>query len=246
METRLRGMVRSMNDRISLDEYASMLRKAEEEEGRARDGEVKIPPSPPSGVESQYESSYILRLEAQLCRALHKMGVLENQRQVLWESCSEVVKSLHQDVEQIVEDQSKIEKDHKNHVTLFEKDKVEAEARVRWEILRHQERVNQLEMELKEANRTERSRRRSSKEEELRRDEPVSATHSFADKLSRSFRDSGLSESLHLEFEQKNGERIERYKQKFPSLEQTIAQRIGKHDAIVSFHPESLKVGPVS
>jgi hypothetical protein len=55
---------------------------------------------------SQVESSYVLGLQAQLCRAMHGLGVMESQLALVKENCSGLIKYMKEDLCHMVDERT--------------------------------------------------------------------------------------------------------------------------------------------
>ena len=55
------------------------------------------------------ESSYVIRLQAQLCRAMHSLGVMESQLALVKENCSSLIKCMKEDLSHMVDDRTRRE-----------------------------------------------------------------------------------------------------------------------------------------
>lgn len=55
------------------------------------------------------DSSYVLRMQAQLCKAMHSMGMLEHQLSMVNASSNDVIKAYKDTINGVVEEKSKIE-----------------------------------------------------------------------------------------------------------------------------------------
>lgn len=62
-----------------------------------------------SANSSQVESSYVIRLQAQLCRAMHSLGVMESQLALVKENCSSLIKFMKEDLSHMVDDRTRRE-----------------------------------------------------------------------------------------------------------------------------------------
>lgn len=62
-----------------------------------------------SANSNQVESSYVIRLQAQLCRAMHSLGVMESQLALVKENCSSLIKFMKDDLSQMVDDRTRRE-----------------------------------------------------------------------------------------------------------------------------------------
>mmetsp|Transcript_6323 Transcript_6323/g.9882 ORF Transcript_6323/g.9882 Transcript_6323/m.9882 type:complete len:480 (-) Transcript_6323:69-1508(-) len=62
-----------------------------------------------SANSNQVESSYVIRLQAQLCRAMHSLGVMESQLALVKENCSSLIRFMKEDLSQMVDDRTRRE-----------------------------------------------------------------------------------------------------------------------------------------
>lgn len=88
VEKEMHLLQKEMKESSTLHEYANLLRKAS-----------------PGSV----DSTYVVRLQAQLCKSMHSMGMLENQMTIVKKNCNGLVKSLKDEISSITDDKCKME-----------------------------------------------------------------------------------------------------------------------------------------
>jgi hypothetical protein len=69
------------------------------------------------------ESSYVIRLQAQLCRAMHSLGVMESQLALVKENCSSLIKSMKEDLSHMVDDRTRREIELMNTLAVADAEK---------------------------------------------------------------------------------------------------------------------------
>jgi len=62
-----------------------------------------------SANSNQVESSYVIRLQAQLCRAMHSLGVMESQLALVKDNCSSLIRFMKEDLSHMVDDRTRRE-----------------------------------------------------------------------------------------------------------------------------------------
>mmetsp|Transcript_21790 Transcript_21790/g.31195 ORF Transcript_21790/g.31195 Transcript_21790/m.31195 type:complete len:518 (-) Transcript_21790:56-1609(-) len=62
-----------------------------------------------SANSNHVESSYVIRLQAQLCRAMHSLGVMESQLALVKENCSSLIRFMKEDLSHMVDDRTRRE-----------------------------------------------------------------------------------------------------------------------------------------
>jgi hypothetical protein len=75
---------------LRVHEYAALMRSA-------------------NSSQAQVESSYVIRLQAQLCRAMHSLGVMESQLALVKENCSSLIRFMKEDLSHMVDDRTRRE-----------------------------------------------------------------------------------------------------------------------------------------
>ena len=86
-----------MKQSAKLFEYTKLLKEAATKRASARNG---------GGVQ---DSTYIIRLQSQLMKSMHSMGMLDNQLKLYQTQCSGMAKSLREEISRIVEEKSMAE-----------------------------------------------------------------------------------------------------------------------------------------
>lgn len=102
MKTRLEQMGRDMKDKDSIYEYCKMIKEA---------------------APHRTDTQYVIKLQAQMAKVLHEMGVMGNQLTAMKQGCDGVVASLHADMSKIVHDKSKAEQQFMNDLMVLEEEK---------------------------------------------------------------------------------------------------------------------------
>jgi len=69
------------------------------------------------------DSSYVVRMQSQLCKAMHSMGILEHQLSIVKEYGSETVKNLKEGMNSIVEEKSNMELELMNQLVAIDDEK---------------------------------------------------------------------------------------------------------------------------
>lgn len=69
------------------------------------------------------ESSYVIRLQAQLCRAMHSLGVMESQLALVKENCSSLIKCMKEDLSHMVDDRTRREIELMNTLATVDAEK---------------------------------------------------------------------------------------------------------------------------
>ena len=76
-----------------------------------------------SANSNQVESSYVIRLQAQLCRAMHSLGVMESQLALVKENCSSLIKFMKEDLSHMVDDRTRREIELMNGLAKVDNEK---------------------------------------------------------------------------------------------------------------------------
>ncbi|KAL7521833.1 hypothetical protein ACHAWX_006521 [Stephanocyclus meneghinianus] len=72
---------------------------------------------------NRVESSYVVRLQAQLCRAMHSLGVMESQLALVKENCSSLIRSMKEDLSRMVDDRTRREVELMNTLAVVDAEK---------------------------------------------------------------------------------------------------------------------------
>ena len=95
-------MMKEFDEKTTLHEYADIIKKA----------------SP-----AHIDSSYILRLQSQLCKAMHCMSVHEKQMIIVKENCDGVIQSLKEEIAELMEEKSNTEVELMNEISAMDNEK---------------------------------------------------------------------------------------------------------------------------
>jgi chromosome segregation ATPase len=83
------------------------------------------------------DSSYVIRMQSQLCKAMHSMGILEHQLHIVNQYSSDVVKAQKDAINAVAEEKTKMELEMMNELVLIDdaKKQVEEECKPKLEKL---------------------------------------------------------------------------------------------------------------
>ena len=73
------------------------------------------------------DSSYVVRMQSQLCKAMHSMGILEHQLGIVNQISSDVIKTSKEAITSIVDEKSKMELEIMNELMAMDGEKRKAE-----------------------------------------------------------------------------------------------------------------------
>jgi chromosome segregation ATPase len=108
VEERLEALEKDMQDKDAIHEYANLIKGV----------------APKGGV----DSSYVMKLQSQLAKAVKKMDATAHQMVQVEQSCEEVVSSLKKEISEIVEDRCRTELELRKQLELLEEQKAEMQA----------------------------------------------------------------------------------------------------------------------
>jgi len=93
-----------------------------------------------SKIPEATDSSYVMRMQAQLCKCMHSMGIVENQMELVKETCEELIKSLKDAITKTMEEKSQVELKFMNELVMTDNERqdLEKELKERLEQLRNQ------------------------------------------------------------------------------------------------------------
>ncbi|KAL9187414.1 hypothetical protein ACHAXT_001517 [Thalassiosira profunda] len=115
---------KSASRRAQREEHSATIKKLKEEHSEQRRVLAKFEQNVKSGGglrvheyaalmrsanSNQVESTYVVRLQAQLCRAMHSLGVMESQLALVKENCSSLIKFMKEDLSHMVDDRTRRE-----------------------------------------------------------------------------------------------------------------------------------------
>lgn len=125
LERRLATLQRDMSDKDSVLEYANLIKSV----------------APKSGV----DSTYVMKLQSQLAKAMKKMDGTSAQMVLVESSCEEVVNSLKSEIVEIVEDRCRTELELRKQVEVLSAQKADLVDEYEEKIARTQRAIDRLE-----------------------------------------------------------------------------------------------------
>mmetsp|Transcript_16210 Transcript_16210/g.46579 ORF Transcript_16210/g.46579 Transcript_16210/m.46579 type:complete len:495 (+) Transcript_16210:272-1756(+) len=101
LEKRIQVLLRDMDDKNAMGEYAMLIKKA---------------------APNTVDSTYVLKLQSQLAKAMHQMGTIQNQLTLTQQACDGIVKELRDEMRKITERNSTTEIDYLNQIMKLQDD----------------------------------------------------------------------------------------------------------------------------
>lgn len=80
-------------------------------------------------VSDKPDSSYCMRMQAQLCKCMHSMGIMENQTELVKSTCDELIKSLKEAVNRTIDEKTNVELEFMNQLVMTDNTRRENEER---------------------------------------------------------------------------------------------------------------------
>ena len=80
-----------------------------------------------SKVSDKPDSSYCMRMQAQLCKCMHSMGIMENQTELVKSTCDELIKSLKEAVNRTIDEKTNVELEFMNQLVMTDNTRRENE-----------------------------------------------------------------------------------------------------------------------
>ena len=129
---------KSASRKAQREEHSSTIKKLKEEHSEQRHILAKFEANVKNGGglrvheyaalmrnanSNQVESSYVIRLQAQLCRAMHSLGVMESQLALVKENCSSLIKFMREDLSLMVDDRTRREIELMNQLAKVDNEK---------------------------------------------------------------------------------------------------------------------------
>lgn len=94
------------------------------------------------------DSSYVVRMQSQLCKAMHSMGILEHQLAIVNAISSDVVKSQKEAITRVVDEKTKVELEVMNELVAIDDEKRKVEEKWKGELEAEQLKVVKLRNEI--------------------------------------------------------------------------------------------------
>jgi len=126
MEERLEALERDMQDKEAIQEYANLIKSV----------------APENGVDSQY----VMKLQAQLAKAVKKMDATTHQMALVEESCNEVLESLKTEITEVVEERCRNEFELRKQLELLKEQKEDMQSNYETQIRKNQEELERLKL----------------------------------------------------------------------------------------------------
>lgn len=123
MTARVKVFKRDMNDKESLHGYAELIKGAA-----------------PTAV----DSSYVMRLQSQLSKAIKKMEAMQGQMNLVQETCEEVLVSLNEEIGDVIDEKCKVQIEMQEQVDNIKKEKVAMEKKCEEEFAKEEEKHKKL------------------------------------------------------------------------------------------------------
>ena len=114
----------------SLQLYAEVIKK-----GAAKQPDAK-------------DSSYVMRMQAQLCKCMHSMGIMENQTELVKATCDELIKSLKEAVNRTLDEKTNVELQFMNELVMTDNSRREVEEKMMAKLNKLRDEIAHLEEKL--------------------------------------------------------------------------------------------------
>lgn len=96
------------------------------------------------------DSSYVMRMQAQLCKCMHSMGIMENQTELVKATCDELIRSLKDAVNRTIDEKTTVELQCMNELVMTDNDRREAEEKMKEKLENLREEITDLEEKLED------------------------------------------------------------------------------------------------
>ena len=80
-----------------------------------------------NNIPDRTDSSYVMRMQAQLCKCMHSMGIMENQTELVKSTCDELIKPLKEAVNRTIDEKTNVELQFMNELVMMDNKKREHE-----------------------------------------------------------------------------------------------------------------------
>lgn len=95
-------------------------------------------------------SSYVMRMQAQLCKCMHSMGIMENQTELVKGTCDELIKSLKDAVNRTIDEKTNVELSCMNELVMTDNNRREAEDKMKEKLEKLREQITEVEEKLED------------------------------------------------------------------------------------------------
>jgi len=99
------------------------------------------------------DSSYVVRMQAQLCKAMHSMGILEHQLEIVKTYCGDVIKLTKEGMNEIIEQRSQMEVSVMNELMVIHAGVRDIEDEFNSKLNRNRKEMQRLEESFKSLDR---------------------------------------------------------------------------------------------
>jgi DNA repair exonuclease SbcCD ATPase subunit len=99
-------------------------------------------------VSNAKDSSYVMRMQAQLCKCMHSMGIMENQTELVKATCDQLIKSLKEAVNQTIDEKTNVELQFMNELVMTDNSRREVEEKMNTKLDKLQDEIARLEEKL--------------------------------------------------------------------------------------------------
>ena len=96
------------------------------------------------------DSSYVMRMQAQLCKCMHSMGIMENQTELVKATCDELIKSLKEAVNRTIDEKTNVELQFMNELVMTDNNRRENEEEMKEKLDKLHEQIKELEEKLED------------------------------------------------------------------------------------------------
>jgi ADP-ribose pyrophosphatase YjhB (NUDIX family) len=96
------------------------------------------------------DSSYVMRMQAQLCKCMHSMGIMENQTELVKKTCDELIKSLKDAVNRTIDEKTNVELKFMNDLVMTDNARREMEEQMKEKLDKLREQIAEVEEKLED------------------------------------------------------------------------------------------------
>ena len=101
-------------------------------------------------ADAKTDSSYVMRMQAQLCKCMHSMGIMENQMELVKTTCDELIKSLKEAVNRTIDEKTEMELKFMNELVMTDNSRKEIEEGLKANLDKLREEIEALEEKLED------------------------------------------------------------------------------------------------
>ena len=112
------------------------------------------------------DSSYVMRMQAQLCKCMHSMGIMENQTELVKSTCDELIKSLKDAVNRTIDEKTNMELKFMNDLVMTDNARRDMEEKMKEKLDKLREQISEVEEKLEDVDSESESESEIDEEEE--------------------------------------------------------------------------------